>query len=307
VKKLRWWLKAVAASVAVLAPATAGLAQEVTPLPEAPVPGPAQQVPKPGPETAPATVATQPAEGPGQERPRVALEIECAGEFWGSIVLELHAQRAPATVANFLRYVDEGFYDGTIFHRVLAGFIVQGGGYVSPEQQKLNGLHEPVRNESRGAQKNRRGTVAMARKRDPHSAVCQFFINLADNEMLDFPRAGAYGYCVFGEVVQGMDIVDRMATLPTQVSPLAQRRFERYQQQGKHVNQPEQSLPLTPPVIRKARRLAPEEATAPTAPSPVSQPSAEEPSAGGSESGREPESAPIRPRPAGPNHAGGKH
>jgi len=272
---------------------------------------PAEEKLTPAPEGAPATVPTQSGEIAGQERPRVALEIECVGEAWGTIVLELHAQRTPATVANFLRYVDEGFYDGTIFHRVLPGFIIQGGGYVSAEQQKLNGLHEPVRNESRGAQKNRRGTVAMARKRDPHSAVCQFFINLADNEVLDFPKAGAYGYCVFGEVVQGMEIADRIASLPTRVSPLAQRRFERYQEQGKQVSQPEQSLPLTPPVIRKARRLAPDEvitATMPVqAPPAVGQPPGDLPAPGAAEAGLEAESPPIAPRPSGPNDTGGRH
>jgi cyclophilin family peptidyl-prolyl cis-trans isomerase len=123
----------------------------------------------------------------------------------GNIVVQLEPERAPLTVSNFLRYVQEAFYDGSIFHRVVSGFIIQGGGY----DQKLGSkpAHAPVPNESGNGLSNRRGTVAMARTADPHSADSQFFINLADNAVLD-PKPTRWGYAVFGQVIEGMDVVD---------------------------------------------------------------------------------------------------
>ncbi len=133
----------------------------------------------------------------------------------GDIHLELDVEKAPATVANFLQYMDEGFFDGTIFHRVIPGFMIQGGGFDSKMQQKST--HDPIENEASNGLKNLRGSIAMARTSDPHSATAQFFINLVDNDFLDFraPSGNGWGYAVFGRVSAGMDIVDRIAQTPT--------------------------------------------------------------------------------------------
>lgn len=123
--------------------------------------------------------------------------------------------RAPKSAANFLRYVDEGHYAGTIFHRVIPGFMAQGGGYDGEYRKK--DVHEPVENEADKTRKNTRGTVAMARTSDPHSATAQFFINVADNAFLDHSaKSGSgWGYAVFGEVISGMDVADKMVSVAT--------------------------------------------------------------------------------------------
>ncbi len=147
----------------------------------------------------------------GQEpAPRVRLETNM-----GVIVIELYPDKAPKTVANFLEYVRSGFYNGTIFHRVVPSFVVQGGGFDTNFRQKPT--RGPVENEAGNGLSNLRGTVAMARTAEVHSATSQFFINLKDNTFLDHrdttPRG--YGYCVFGKVVEGMDVVDAIAAIPT--------------------------------------------------------------------------------------------
>ncbi|HEV7985592.1 MAG TPA: peptidylprolyl isomerase, partial [Steroidobacteraceae bacterium] len=126
--------------------------------------------------------------------------------------VELYDEDAPQTVANFLRYVDEGFFDGTIFHRIVPGFVIQGGGLTSDFAQKKT--HPPVKNESGNGVRNERGTLSMARTDEIHSATSQFFVNLADNDFLD-QRPGQYGYAVFGRVSEGMDVIDRIAAVPT--------------------------------------------------------------------------------------------
>lgn len=133
----------------------------------------------------------------------------------GNIEIELHSDSAPKTVENFLQYVRDGFYENTIFHRVIDGFMIQGGGFTPEMQQKKNSA--PIENEAQSAKPNKRGTIAMARTMDPHSATAQFFINVADNNFLNFTQANSqgYGYCVFGEVVKGMDIVDAIAKVKT--------------------------------------------------------------------------------------------
>ena len=133
----------------------------------------------------------------------------------GDIVVELNADAAPKTVANVLRYVDEGFYAGTLFHRVIPGFMIQGGGLTRDMANKPN--HAPVENEATNRLPNVRGSIAMARTPDPHSATSQFFINLKDNDFLNFtsPTPNGWGYCVFGQVVEGMDVVDAIAKEPT--------------------------------------------------------------------------------------------
>lgn len=133
----------------------------------------------------------------------------------GDIVLELDAAKAPKTVENFLAYVESGHYDGTIFHRVIDGFMIQGGGLTADMKQKPT--RAPIPNEADNGLKNLRGTVAMARTQDPNSATAQFFINVADNDFLDYraPTVQGWGYCVFGKVVQGMEVVDAIKSVKT--------------------------------------------------------------------------------------------
>jgi peptidyl-prolyl cis-trans isomerase B (cyclophilin B) len=150
----------------------------------------------------------------------------------GDITLELDEENSPATVANFLQYVRGGHYDNTLFHRVIPGFMIQGGGFAPGMQQKST--RAPVANEAGNGVKNARYTVAMARTSDPHSATAQFFINLADNAFLDYkgPSPQGYGYCVFGKVGGGADVVDRIAGVATGRS-------------GGHENVPEQDVVIT--------------------------------------------------------------
>lgn len=133
----------------------------------------------------------------------------------GEIIIELNDSLAPITVQNFLTYVNEGFYNGTIFHRVIKGFMAQGGGFDSEFNQKST--HAEIQNEADNGLKNVRGSIAMARTNAPHSATAQFFINYKDNSFLDFTgkNANGWGYAVFGQVIEGMDVVDKMAELPT--------------------------------------------------------------------------------------------
>ncbi len=150
----------------------------------------------------------------------------------GTIELQLDPQRAPKTVANFLQYVKSGFYGGTIFHRVIPGFMIQGGGFPPDMQQKPT--QPPIPLESQNGLKNLRGTIAMARTANPNSATSQFFINLVDNPALDYPQPDGHGYAVFGQVIKGMDVVDRIAKVPTQDAG------------------PYQNVPVTPVVIKQA-------------------------------------------------------
>ena len=131
----------------------------------------------------------------------------------GEIKLALDAEKAPKTVENFLAYVDSGFYDGTIFHRVIKDFMIQGGG-MTPDMKKKK-TRDPVANEAANGLKNTRGSIAMARTSDPHSATAQFFINHKDNGFLDYPSRDGWGYAVFGKVVEGMETVDAIATVKT--------------------------------------------------------------------------------------------
>jgi len=153
----------------------------------------------------------------------------------GDIVLELNADKAPVSVANFLRYADEGFYDGTLFHRVIKGFMVQGGGYTASMVRK--DTHEPIENEAKNGLKNVRGSIAMARTGEPHSATAQFFINHVNNANLDYPSFDGWGYAVFGKVVSGMEVVDAIATTAT----------------GSHG--PMRNVPREPIVIQSVRRI----------------------------------------------------
>jgi cyclophilin family peptidyl-prolyl cis-trans isomerase len=142
------------------------------------------------------------------ERNMVKLETSM-----GNIVIELNEQAAPVTVKNFLGYVEESFFDGTIFHRVIPGFMIQGGGFTTEMEQKET--REAIINEAANGLKNERGTIAMARQNDPDSATCQFFINHRDNGSLDYVENGKPGYTVFGKVIEGMDVVDAIASVVT--------------------------------------------------------------------------------------------
>jgi peptidyl-prolyl cis-trans isomerase B (cyclophilin B) len=142
--------------------------------------------------------------------PKVVLETSM-----GDITLELYHDKAPATVKNFLTYVDEKFYDGTIFHRVISGFMIQGGGMTADMKEKST--HSPIKNEADNGLKNDRGTIAMARTSVPNSASSQFFINAKDNAFLNFKgkTVDGYGYCVFGKVTKGLDVVEAIEKTPT--------------------------------------------------------------------------------------------
>lgn len=142
--------------------------------------------------------------------PRVKLQTN-----QGDILIELNAEKAPNTVANFLNYVNSGFYDGTVFHRVINNFMIQGGGFEAGMKQKPT--EAPVKNEADNGLKNNKYTLAMARTSDPHSATAQFFINVADNDFLNFtaPTPNGWGYAVFGQVVEGTEIVDKIKGVRT--------------------------------------------------------------------------------------------
>ncbi|MBE0510380.1 MAG: peptidyl-prolyl cis-trans isomerase [Chromatiales bacterium] len=169
-----------------------------------------------------------------QESTPVQVEIETS---MGSFVLELYPDKAPKTVANFLRYVDEGFYHGTIFHRVIDGFMIQGGGFDAQFEQKPT--HAAIENEADNGLRNSTGSIAMARTSAPHSATAQFFINVNDNSALDFssPSARGWGYAVFGRVVSGMDVVNAIKAVPTG-------------NRGMHQNVPQETI-----TIQQANRL----------------------------------------------------
>lgn len=151
------------------------------------------------------------------EKPQVKITTSM-----GAFVVELDTDKAPVTTANFLRYVDEKFYDGTIFHRVIPGFVVQGGGMLPGMKEKQN--HDPIKNEADNGLSNLRGTIAMARTQVVDSATSQFFINLVDNTRLDHKdkTIPGWGYCVFGIVVEGLDIVDAIAAVKTKDFPVVE-------------------------------------------------------------------------------------
>ena len=134
---------------------------------------------------------------------------------YGAVIVELDPSKAPKTVNNFVAYVRDGFYDGTLFHRVMDGFMIQGGGFLPGMVQKPT--RAPIENEAKNGLRNERGTVAMARTSDPHSATSQFFINVVDNDFLNYTTEtpSGWGYCVFGKVVDGLTVVDRIRGVPT--------------------------------------------------------------------------------------------
>ena len=155
----------------------------------------------------------------------------------GDIVVEVFADKAPKSADNFIQYVKDGFYNGTVFHRVIDGFMVQGGGFDADMKQKST--RAPIENEAKNGLRNEAGTLAMARTADPHSASSQFFINLVPNTALDYPSRDGWGYAVFGKVVKGLDVVETIAKLPT-----ANRGFH-------------QNVPVEAVIVNSARVLEP--------------------------------------------------
>lgn len=168
---------------------------------------------------------------PAGAAPTVELETSL-----GAIVIELNAEKAPKSVANFMQYAHEGFYNGTVFHRVMPNFMIQGGGFEPGMRQKATRGEIP--NEGQNGLKNVRGSIAMARRAQPNSATAQFFINHVDNGMLDYPNPDGAGYAVFGKVTRGMDVVDRIAQVPTGNAG------------------PHQNVPLTPVVIKNVKIIS---------------------------------------------------
>ncbi len=182
----------------------------------------------------------------------VLLSVFCLSTAWaanpqvelktsqGVIVLELDAEKAPKTTENFLQYVKDGFYNGTIFHRVIDSFMIQGGGFEPGMKEKAT--RPAIQNEAKNGLKNLPGTIAMARTSDPHSASAQFFINLVNNAPLDYPSRDGWGYAVFGKVVQGMDVVQKIGKASTGASGMFR------------------DVPTTPIVIQSATLITPKEA-----------------------------------------------
>ena len=211
----------------------------------------------------PAVPAPSPTPRAATARPVVALATSL-----GTIKIALDRDKAPVSVDNFLQYVRSGHYDGTVFHRVIPNFMIQGGGFGPDMKQKAT--KPPIRNEAKNGLRNRRGTIAMARTNDPDSATAQFFINLKDNVSLDFGIRGA-GYAVFGEVVEGMDVVDKIAAVATT-------------RRGQH-----DDVPVTPVLITAARVEGGGAARPATA-----RPASPRPSPRGTAR------PPVRPRPASP-------
>ncbi|MGC6366837.1 MAG: peptidylprolyl isomerase [Candidatus Marinamargulisbacteria bacterium] len=160
--------------------------------------------------------------------------VEMVTNF-GSIIIELDKKKAPATVKNFINYVDSGYYDGTIFHRVIDGFMIQGGGF--DEKMNKKKTQKPIMNEANNGLSNVVGTIAMARTNDPHSATSQFFINVANNTFLNYKSEKQPGYCVFGRVVEGIGVVQK-------IKGVAVSNFDRYQ-----------NVPEEPVMIKRVRRF----------------------------------------------------
>jgi len=169
----------------------------------------------------------------------------------GEVVIELDPVKAPGTVKNFLEYVDAGFYDGTVFHRVIANFMIQGGGF--PVDLKQKPTRGPIKNEAKNGLKNERGTIAMARQRVPHSATSQFFINVVDNRALDYPSRDGWGYCVFGRVVNGLDVVDKIRQVPTGRAS-GKLLPQSWSKELRYVDAPMGDVPKEPVLIRSVRR-----------------------------------------------------
>ncbi len=185
-------------------------------------------------------------------KPKTGVKMVKLETSMGDIVLELDEEKAPVTVKNFLRYVEEGYFDNTIFHRVISGFMIQGGGFSAEHKQKET--HATIVNEAKNGLKNFRGTIAMARTNDPDSASSQFFINHKDNANLNYGGPMGAGYAVFGKVTEGMDVVDKIAAVKT-----ANRKITTLVSQGgRKVEMPTtfQNVPVEPVIVKSAAVLS---------------------------------------------------
>ena len=182
-----------------------------------------------------ATFAQEDKKAESSETPTIGKVKVVMETSLGKIVIELDGEKAPETVKNFLAYVDDKYYDGTIFHRVMSNFMIQGGGFTPDMKQK--DTKPPVKNEAKNGLKNKLGTIAMARTNAPHSATSQFFINVVDNSSLDYPSRDGWGYCAFGKVVEGMDVVDKIKAV-------------KIARKGSHAN-----VPAEPVIIKSVRRM----------------------------------------------------
>lgn len=180
------------------------------------------------------------------EKPAAATKVRLKTSQ-GDIVLELNAEKAPISVENFLSYVKKKHYNGTVFHRVINGFMIQGGGFALTDGKLVEkSTGKGIKNESQNGLKNERGTIAMARTNDPDSATAQFFINVADNAMLNHPSNG--GYAVFGKVIEGMEVVDKIKAVKTGVTKLSMR----HPATGEALEMPSQDVPAENVVITSA-------------------------------------------------------
>ncbi|MEO5917881.1 MAG: peptidylprolyl isomerase [Luteolibacter sp.] len=190
----------------------------------------------------PAKEAEKPAATATAKAPKVSLKTSK-----GVIVLELNAEKAPVTVENFLGYVKKKHFDGTVFHRVIGDFMIQGGGFaVEGKDLVEKDVGKGIVNEGKNGLKNLRGTIAMARTSDPNSATAQFFINVKDNAMLDYPSGG--GYAVFGKVIEGMDVVDKIKAVETATAPLTMK----HPTTGEKLTMPSEDVPVEKVVILSA-------------------------------------------------------
>lgn len=183
----------------------------------------------------------------GSDPPRVVFEIAQGDQVWGNITLELNEEKAPITTKNFLRYVDEGYYDGTLIHRVLVAEgariqIFQGGGYTELGKPNKPGQHEPIKLETRNGLTNERGTIAMARDSSPDTATSEFFVNVEANHKLDYQSEEKQGYAVFGKIVDGWDVVAKISKVEVVTNPDPELKGEK-------------SQPVKPPMVRKAQRV----------------------------------------------------
>ena len=195
----------------------------------------------------------------GEEKPTAATPAaEAAPKVTvktnhGSFVIELNPEKAPITVANFLSYVDKKHYDGTVFHRVIGTFMIQGGGFADVDGkfiEKTTG--KGIQNEAKNGLKNAKGTIAMARTGDPNSATAQFFVNVADNAMLDAPNPDGHGYAVFGKVIEGMDVVEKIKAVPTSSQPLTML----HPHTGEKITRPSEDVPNEKVVIESITKNA---------------------------------------------------
>jgi len=206
-----------------------------------------KKAPAKGAKAAPAPAGAKAAPTPAEAK---AVVVEMKTNH-GVVKIELDAEKAPISVKNFLSYVDDKFYDNTVFHRVISGFMVQGGGFAAEGKDLKQKLpKDPIANEAKNGLKNAKGTIAMARTAAPNSATSQFYINVADNAGLDYPKPDNHGYAVFGKVVSGMDVIEKIKAVPT-----TNKQLHMVGPNGKHTAASSPDVPVQNVVIESIRRV----------------------------------------------------